>query len=186
MLYKHDRLEKELRESGRTAQAQILSMKTEGESSSVKSLWAADDDLTTQWTLVRMTLRVMPEGEPPFETTVRTRLNTFKYKGDMVPVLYDPADHDKVVVDYQADAKATMDQTAQNMDINAQGAPPATSELSPEVAALIQRSAAASAPAPPPAVDPLERLSKLGELHAQGVLTDAEFAAQKAKILAET
>jgi hypothetical protein len=35
-----------------------------------------------------------------------------------------------------------------------------------------------------PAADPLEQLKQLGELKAQGVLTDAEFEAQKAKILA--
>jgi hypothetical protein len=33
------------------------------------------------------------------------------------------------------------------------------------------------------AKDPLDRLEKLGRLHASGVLTDAEFAAEKAKIL---
>ena len=32
--------------------------------------------------------------------------------------------------------------------------------------------------------DPFERLQKLGELKAAGVLTEAEFEAQKAKILA--
>lgn len=44
------------------------------------------------------------------------------------------------------------------------------------------------APPPPPAArsgnDTLEQLQKLGELKAAGVLTDAEFQAQKAKILA--
>jgi hypothetical protein len=34
------------------------------------------------------------------------------------------------------------------------------------------------------AADPLEQLKQLGELKAQGVLTDAEFEAQKAKVLA--
>jgi hypothetical protein len=34
--------------------------------------------------------------------------------------------------------------------------------------------------------DPLDRLQKLGELHDRGVLTDAEFAAEKAKVLKET
>jgi hypothetical protein len=41
---------------------------------------------------------------------------------------------------------------------------------------------------PPPAPegpDMLEQLQKLGELRAAGVLTEAEFAAQKAKILAQ-
>jgi hypothetical protein len=36
---------------------------------------------------------------------------------------------------------------------------------------------------PPPAADPIAQLKQLGELHEQGVLTDEEFAAQKAKIL---
>ena len=44
------------------------------------------------------------------------------------------------------------------------------------------------APAPPQpaaaaAPDPIEQLKQLGQLHEQGVLTDEEFAAQKAKIL---
>ena len=46
----------------------------------------------------------------------------------------------------------------------------------------------AEAPPPPPAApstdDKLEQLKELGELKASGVLTDAEFEAQKAKILA--
>ena len=41
------------------------------------------------------------------------------------------------------------------------------------------------APPPPaaPAADPIEQLKELGQLHEQGVLTDEEFAVQKAKIL---
>jgi hypothetical protein len=42
--------------------------------------------------------------------------------------------------------------------------------------------APAAAPAAP-AADPLEQLKQLGELKASGVLTEAEFEAQKAKIL---
>jgi hypothetical protein len=43
-----------------------------------------------------------------------------------------------------------------------------------------------SPPPPPaaPAPDPIAQLKGLAELKAQGVLTDAEFEAQKAKILA--
>jgi hypothetical protein len=42
------------------------------------------------------------------------------------------------------------------------------------------------APSAPPAAaapDPIEQLKQLGELHQQGVLTDEEFAAQKARLL---
>jgi hypothetical protein len=39
-----------------------------------------------------------------------------------------------------------------------------------------------AAPAPAAAA-PIDQLKELGELHATGVLTDEEFAAQKAKLL---
>jgi hypothetical protein len=45
---------------------------------------------------------------------------------------------------------------------------------------------AAPPPPPPaaaPAVDPIEQLTRLAALKDQGILTEAEFAAQKAKIL---
>lgn len=41
---------------------------------------------------------------------------------------------------------------------------------------------------PPPAeqeTDTYDELKKLGELHAQGILTDEEFSAEKAKLLAD-
>ena len=41
----------------------------------------------------------------------------------------------------------------------------------------------APAPAPPSQNDRLDQLGQLGQLHDNGVLTDEEFAAQKAKIL---
>ena len=41
----------------------------------------------------------------------------------------------------------------------------------------------APAPAAPAESDTITQLKQLGELHDQGILTDEEFAAQKAKIL---
>jgi len=38
-------------------------------------------------------------------------------------------------------------------------------------------------PAAPPAADPIQQLKELAELKTQGILTEEEFAAQKAKIL---
>jgi hypothetical protein len=38
-------------------------------------------------------------------------------------------------------------------------------------------------PPPAPAADPIEQLKELAQLKDQGILTDEEFAAQKAKIL---
>jgi hypothetical protein len=137
VFYKHTRLEKKLREHGRAATAEILSMRTEGSGHSAKR--TADDDLTQGWTLARLDLRVMPDGEPPFEVTVRSRLNTMKWKGDTVPVLYDPDDHDKVVVDYETDAQDTMESLEQQRtagkDFNRQA-----SEFAEQAAAFRQQS----------------------------------------------
>jgi Short C-terminal domain len=59
-------------------------------------------------------------------------------------------------------------------DPNAQPEPePTYADAPPEPAAV-------AAPTP----DPFERLKQLGELHEQGILTDDEFASEKAKVLA--
>ena len=49
-------------------------------------------------------------------------------------------------------------------------------------AAYAQQAPPQQAP-PAPAADPIAQLKELGELRDSGVLTDEEFAAQKAKIL---
>jgi len=41
----------------------------------------------------------------------------------------------------------------------------------------------AYASAPEPAADPIQQLKELGSLHEQGILTDEEFAREKAKVL---
>ena len=53
------------------------------------------------------------------------------------------------------------------------------------MAATPQGQPATPAPAAPAPSAPIDQLKELGELHASGVLTDEEFAAQKAKLLSE-
>jgi Short C-terminal domain len=62
-----------------------------------------------------------------------------------------------------------------------QGAPAYMAQTGGEPAAAAPPAAAPPPAAPPP--DPIEQLKELGELHKQGILTDEEFAAQKAKLL---
>ena len=50
-------------------------------------------------------------------------------------------------------------------------------------AAAYQEQAPPPQPAAAAAPDPIEHLKELAKLHEQGVLTDEEFAAQKAKVL---
>lgn len=64
-------------------------------------------------------------------------------------------------------------------------------DLEAQTAANAQAMAGQAAPPPPPPPaaapagggDRIEQLKQLGELHANGILTDEEFAAEKAKIL---
>ena len=58
--------------------------------------------------------------------------------------------------------------------------PPPVQQAPPPPPPPVQQ---APPPPPPPAVDPIEQLTKLGQLRDSGVLTEAEFEAQKAKIL---
>jgi hypothetical protein len=53
-----------------------------------------------------------------------------------------------------------------------------------EEAAAPPEAAPAPAAVPVPGPSPIEQLKELGELKSQGILTEDEFAAQKAKLLA--
>ena len=69
---------------------------------------------------------------------------------------------------------------------DAQAAPPqpAYAPPQPAYAAPEPAYAAPEQPSTPPAKDRLQQLKELGDLKAQGVLSESEFAAEKAKILA--
>jgi hypothetical protein len=110
MLFKQKHLLAEMRKTGRRATAEIISIKTVGESSPIRALWAPGEDLSSSWIDCLMRLRVVPEqdGEPPFEATATTRLHTLRYLGGTVPVWYTPGDTTKVVVDYEADLAREM------------------------------------------------------------------------------
>ena len=62
---------------------------------------------------------------------------------------------------------------------DAQAAPPQPAYAAPEPAYAAPEQSSA-----PPTKDRLQQLKELGDLKAQGVLSESEFAAEKAKILA--
>jgi len=132
--------------------------------------------------------------------------------GSVVPVRYDPSDHSKVVLDVpaleerhaNADAAGTAQLDAQFARL---GEPGSGSEIGsdPGVQAglgnlgdlrgqLLQMAAEnrgsvvnlSSGSSGQSASDPVDRLSKLADLKERGVLSDEEFAAEKAKILDES
>jgi hypothetical protein len=135
------------------------------------------------------------------------------FKGAVVPVRYDPSDHSKVALDLPAlKAGQTQSKAAEEGALDAQfaslGTPGAQVPGGPAAqllaglggggdlkAQLLQMAAQnpgsvidlrSSQPPAAQASDPVERLAKLADLKERGVLTDAEFAAEKAKILDES
>jgi hypothetical protein len=115
--------------------------------------------------------------------------------GEVVQVLFDPKrekvkfdDSDPRLYKPRSDAPSAFDVAAGAAPgTPLAGAAPSLGVSGSEAVWQSEPVVRMSAERPPAdAPDPLERLQKLADLHARGVLTDAEFAAQKAKILGES
>ena len=129
---------------------------------------------------IRMSFRIEPlDGSPPFEaekTKVVSRVQIPR-QGDRYPVWYDPADPENW-------AFATVDNDQGRESIRQMfgaAAETLTGVGNPAAASSAAAPAAAAAAEP----DPLDRLKKLEELRAAGIVTDEEFAEKKAQILAQ-
>ena len=105
---------------------------------------------------VKLTLRVEPEGGEPWETVKKATVSRINIPriGDPIKVKYFQNDPDGLAIQRR---------TAED---------------------LAAAQAAHEAPVATAVADPLDALKKLNDLRAAGALTDDEFAAQKAKILA--
>ncbi|EHN10705.1 hypothetical protein PAI11_24560 [Patulibacter medicamentivorans] len=126
---------------------------------------------------VRLTFRIEPlDGSPAFEGVKTATVSRVAIPriGGRYPVYYDAGDPSTFAyvggVDGSEGARTIVAQFGDAFGADGSGigqpapvAPPAS--------------------APAPAADPIEQLRKLGELRASGVLTDAEFEQQKARIL---
>lgn len=79
--------------------------------------------------------------------------------------------------------QAKAQQAAQTQAFEAQQQEAAMQAAAQQAVADAQAQAAPAAPAAAPGGDTLAELERLGALKAQGILTDEEFAAAKAKVL---
>jgi hypothetical protein len=126
---------------------------------------------------VKMTFRVEPlDGSAPFDAQKTTTVSRVQIprQGERYPVWYDRADPSTwayaVIADDTGRAQMRSMFGAAAESLTGMGGIPVTATPG-------------APPAAAPAADPVERLQKLGELRAQGVITDAEFEEQKAKLL---
>jgi hypothetical protein len=123
-------------------------------------------------------LRVEPDGGEPFEAKAVVRADQLwpmPQPGAIVPVFYDPNDHDKVAIDTKA-AGAQQQAAQEQLAANIQQQGIAKMEQIQERLAAVMKPQE-SAP------DTVAQLQKLADLHTRGALTDAEFASAKAKLI---
>jgi Short C-terminal domain len=141
----------------------------------------------------KVTLRVTPDDAGPFDATLQVPFPASKggpSLGSLIGVVYDPHNHSKLAVDPTAETaswgqlQAGMQQHMVDQAMHKAGT--AVFVGGQWIGGNSPVAQPASAAAPPPAApsgglaDELERLATLRD---QGALTDAEFQAQKAKLL---
>jgi hypothetical protein len=183
------RTEKRLQEHGVKATAVVLEIAGQGMSvtSGTGNLVGNTD------VMLKAKLRVEPEGRPAFEVEQRFRFPQMgvPYPGLRVPVIFDPDDTDTVMLDDspQAQIQSAMQGAGLSQDSIAKVQSIAAAAMGGASRDQLQQMASASfqpmpMQAPAAAEDTrLDQLERLASLHDRGVLTDAEFAAQKAQVL---
>ena len=159
---------------------------------------------------VKLTVRVEPDGGAPFEETFKQAFRgIYPLTGFQCKVIYDHKDHSRIAVIEGSEAPPGLSHE-QAERASARRAEVKQAVRSGNMAEYIEKRKAEAmqqggraqiivngqplviggsgqleaAAAPPAAPDPADQLAKLAELHQQGVLTDEEFQAAKAKLLA--
>lgn len=192
-----------LESEGVVASATVLEVAERG-----MSVTSGNDSLVANTEVVLKTrLRVEPEGQPAFEIERKFRYAQLSIPsvGTRLSVRYDPADPETMMIDsrppvvdmpglpggkldlgamldtiketksaHPGDRMAMADALKAQMGLNTMGMDP-SNPMNPMVM---------MAGMPGMAPDPVAQLERLAALHTSGALTDAEFAAEKAKLLA--
>ncbi len=144
--------------------------------------------VTSRTKHVRITLMVRPERGEPFEASFRQAFTqTQPFKGWQCKVIYDPRDPSRIAVLEATITPPGIDHaTAESVGRMRSEAMAAarSGNMTEYIESLKARAVPGQAPAPKP--DVVDQLTKLADLRDRGVLTEAEFEAQKAKLLAES
>ena len=184
------RVKKQLEENGKRANATVVEIAEKG----MAVTRGAEGVIGNTELALKTHLRVQPDDEPEFEVKKR-----FSYPqlavpsaGQTVPVIYDPSDHDKIIVDYSPEAQQSAALSSAGIDAGSLSALMSQAQQMQAQAAQMQPGMgmgqvpgmAPQAPAQPQA-DPVEQLERLAKLKDQGALTESEFEAEKARILGQ-
>ena len=203
------RARKHLEEKGRVAQAEVLEIADSGptiEREGAERKWWRPDDAIPDWMrpgqsvyeiALKTRLRVRPEGEPEFDVETRIRFpQSYDPKvGDEIEVIFDPEDHDKLMLGHYDPHEATLDEETKKTAhdwINAYGQGGEAASLESEEAGdPIEGSRATGAISGPgmttgasyaEGVDPNARMLELATQLQRGEITMAQFEEEQKKL----
>jgi hypothetical protein len=141
----------------------------------------------------KVTLHVTPDDAGPFDAVLQLPYSARgggPSLGSLIGVVYDPHNHSKLAVDPNADTASWGQVQAGMMQhiVDQAMHRPGTSVFAGGQwiggnSPVAQPAAAAAPPAAAPSGGLADELERLATLRDQGTLTDAEFQAQKAKLL---
>jgi hypothetical protein len=182
MLGEHKHLQHTLREHGGvTATAMVERARCLGSETS------SGFHGTTYGHWFALKVAVSSEGAEPFEASFRAFVHNYLSEGETIPVIFDPDDHGKICMDTESvERKRGAEREAANALLQSRiEAFKAAGGATPETVIRGSEEASAFTVAQPEPGDEIEHLEQLAKLHETGALTDAEFAAAKAKVLGE-
>jgi putative oligomerization/nucleic acid binding protein len=179
------RTRRKLEQHGRRASAMVVEIAESGMSISSGQLVSGTE------LVLKTKLRIEPLDEPPFEVEDRFRYPQLAIPsvGSRIAVIYDPSDHDKVMIDRSAGGPGVQPGAAAEPRGNDPQALASKIQEAQSLARDARERAGGGFGAPTPTAqgeDPVDKLAKLAELREKGMLTDAEFESQKARILGES
>jgi transposase-like protein len=177
------RLVKHLEENGTRANATVMEVAEKG--MAVTS--GAEGIVANTTVALKARLKVQPDDEPEFEVTQRFRFSQLAIPsaGMVVPVIYDPNDHDKLMIDESPEAQQQTALASAGVDPNQLGQMIQQAQQMQASAGQMPAQMPGMTPPAQQEADPVAQLEKLQALKEKGALTDAEFEAEKQKILGQ-
>ena len=177
------RTRKRLEEAGKKANATVIEIAEKG----MAVTHGAEGVVSNTELALKTKLNVHAE-EGDFEVR-----ETFRYPqlgvpsaGMEIPVIYDPEDHDKIMLDESPEAQQSAALAGAGIDASSiQEAIANAQQMQQQAMQGNLPGQAAGGFAVPGQQDPVDKLEKLQALKEKGALSDSEFEAQKAKILGE-
>jgi Short C-terminal domain len=178
------RTRKRLEEAGKKANATVIEIAEKG----MAVTHGAEGVISNTELALKTKLTVhAEEGDFEAKETFRFPQLGVPSAGMTIPVIYDPEDHDKIMLDESPDAQQAAALAGAGIDASSiQDAIANAQQMGQQAMQNAQQGGTMNmGSGVPGAQDPVDKLEKLQALKEKGALTDSEFEAQKAKILGE-